>query len=398
MTATTLGTIRATISGFCLIAIGLCFTRWAYTPLVPSMIDAGWVDKPEAGYLGAFNSVGYMIGCIAAILGPKVLAVRGLMRAALLLAVVSLGMGVWDLGLAWLAVARFIAGFAGAICIIQTPTVMLKHISEGARGMCGGIAFAGAGIMIVVTSLLLPMSLDGGPSGGWLLEAGLTFVMAVIGWPLISTADQSPDRSRVKVEPLDARRRRVLAMISIAYVLAAIGVTPHTLFLADYLHRDLGVSIAESSSLFAILGAGCAIGSLTSGAAARFLGIRTKLIISYVVGAISVAMVLLFDSVIVVTGSAFLMGLFVLQCVPLTSMRTLEIVGIKRHAHFWGFMAISFGGGLAVGSYGMSGLLALGFEYLDLFVVAEIALLLGLGLIGVAWIDRTHTSRVEAEA
>lgn len=48
MTATTLGTIRATSSGFCLIAIGLCFTRWAYTPLIPSMIDAGWVDKPEA--------------------------------------------------------------------------------------------------------------------------------------------------------------------------------------------------------------------------------------------------------------------------------------------------------------------------------------------------------------
>jgi hypothetical protein len=59
MPATTLGTIRATISGFCLIAIGLCFTRWAYTPLIPSMIDAGWVDKPEAGYLGAFNSVGF---------------------------------------------------------------------------------------------------------------------------------------------------------------------------------------------------------------------------------------------------------------------------------------------------------------------------------------------------
>lgn len=385
MDSRTLGPVRSTISGFCLIAIGLCFTRWAYTPLVPSMIDSGWVDKPEAGYLGAFNSLGYICGCIVAIWGPRFLGIRILLRASLLLAVGSVVMGVWDLGFAWLAAARLIAGFAGAILIIQTPAIMLKHIREESRVVCGGIAFAGAGTMIVVTSLLLPFFLGHGPTGGWMLEAGLTLVMALVGMPLVSTATREPDRSQGRVDPLEGGRGGLLLMISTAYVLAAIGVTPHTLFLADYLHRDLGVSIAGSSSLFAILGAGCAVGSLTSGVASRWLSIRTKLVITYLFGAIAVAMVLIFDSVFAVTCSAFLMGVFVLQCVPLTSMRTLEIVGLSRHSHFWGFMAISFGVGLTAGSYGMSALLAMGFVYLDLFVVAEIALGLAMVFVLVSW-------------
>jgi|GEM_PF-6023565 len=48
MAIPTLGTTRGTIFGFHLIAIGLGFVRWAYTPFVPSMISVGWVaDGPS---------------------------------------------------------------------------------------------------------------------------------------------------------------------------------------------------------------------------------------------------------------------------------------------------------------------------------------------------------------
>ncbi len=398
MPTSKLGTFRATISGFCLIAIGLCFTRWAYTPLVPPMIDGGWVDKSEAGYLGGFNSFGYMIGCVIAIRGTRWCSPRGLMRISILVAVLSVAMGIRDLGFTWLAVARLASGIAGAVCIIHAPATMLRHVDSERRGFCSGIAFAGAGVMIVLTSLLLPLVLDHGASAGWMLETGLTLLMAWLAWPLVSTA--SPETvgpaKDDRPEPLDAERRGVLRLLSIAYVLAAIGVTPHTLFLADYLHRDLGVGIAGSSSLFAVLGAGCAVGSLTSGLASAWIGTRSKLIVAYLFGVIAVLMVLVFESVAMVTASAFLMGVFVLQCVPLTSVRTLEIVGLDRHASFWGLMAISFGGGLVVAAYGMSGMLELGFRYVDLFVVAEVTLVAGIGLIGMSWFRRMETTASEA--
>ena len=62
--------LYATLAGFWMIAIGLCLCRYAYTPLIPSMIDKHWVTKAGAGYLGGFNCLGYLIGCLGALFLP----------------------------------------------------------------------------------------------------------------------------------------------------------------------------------------------------------------------------------------------------------------------------------------------------------------------------------------
>ncbi|MDG2273069.1 MAG: YbfB/YjiJ family MFS transporter, partial [Halioglobus sp.] len=93
-----------------------------------------------------------------------------------------------------------------------------------------------------------------------------------------------------------------------AYTLMSIGVVPHTLFLADYMHRDLGVSIKDSSSLFGILGIGCAVGANYVGTLIRRLGARLSLSNNYTLGAAAIAIVLIFDSVIIVASSSFVIG------------------------------------------------------------------------------------------
>ena len=65
--------VYATLAGFALIGTGLCLARYAYTPLIPALINAGWVDKAGAGYLGGFNCLGYILGCIAALRLPATL-------------------------------------------------------------------------------------------------------------------------------------------------------------------------------------------------------------------------------------------------------------------------------------------------------------------------------------
>ena len=79
------------------------------------------------------------------------------------------------------------------------------------------------------------------------------------------------------------------------------------------------------------------------------------------------------------------MGFFLLCCVALSSIRTGEISGIARHPHDWGVLTLGFGLGLAIGSYGLSGLISLGTGYYMLFVIAQgillIALLLSIWLL-----------------
>ena len=370
--------VYATVAGFCLIAIGLSLCRFAYAPLIPSMIDHHWVTASGAGYLGGFNFLGYLIGCGAALFLPRRTGVTLLMRFSLVLAVIGQSMCVWDLGFAWLALARFLAGLAGASLVIHAPAVVLKHISERWKTVVNGVVFAGAGATIVFVRLLLPAFLTISVNAGWMFEAGLTLIAAVIAWPIARSTQPAAGEIQVSLPKLERPTAFALLLIGTAYFLAAISITPHTLFLPDYLHHRFGTTAAVSSRLFSLVGLGSLVGALTSGVIARLLGTQWALMINYLLGAIGILMVLVFANVTLITVSAFLIGFFLLCCVPLTSVRCREISGRIRASHDWGVLTLMFGVGLAVGSYGMSGLLSLDVSYYQLFVIAQVTSLASL--------------------
>ncbi len=77
---------RAVISAFCTSLIGIGLARFAYTPLLPAVIDAHWFAPSDAAYLGAANLAGYLAG---ALLGRPLsvrLSVAELLRAMMILA------------------------------------------------------------------------------------------------------------------------------------------------------------------------------------------------------------------------------------------------------------------------------------------------------------------------
>src|ERR1700742_3544217 len=77
---------RATVSASCASLVGIGLARFAYTPLLPAIIDAHWFVPSAAAYLGAANLAGYLAGALlgrpmaARIPGPMLL--RGLMLLA----------------------------------------------------------------------------------------------------------------------------------------------------------------------------------------------------------------------------------------------------------------------------------------------------------------------------
>ncbi|MDB9913130.1 YbfB/YjiJ family MFS transporter [Flavobacteriaceae bacterium] len=377
--------IYATIAGFCLFAISMCLARVAYGPLIPSMINTEWVTKAEAGYLGAFNGLGYIVGCLMALWLPQITGIRLLMRSSLILAVIGIGMCFWNLGFAWLSLGRFLSGSGAAIMVIHTTALVVRSFNEKSKEQLLGFAISGGGIAIVIISMSLPYFVKNGPSDGWLLEAIITLFVALIAWPFISTVPHQRQPSKEAIQPLESRRGRLVLLTGISYLLMSISILPHTLFMTDYMHRDLGLSVGDSSSLFAVLGLGCAFGAIFVGMLTRLFGTRMSLFISYIIGVSAIAMVLIFDSIMIVASSSFLIGMSFFGAAALSSIRTLEIVGLSRHAHFWGFMALGWGLGIGGGSYAMSVLLSLGFNYIDLFKMAQIIIILSLILILFSW-------------
>ncbi len=376
----------ATIAGFCLIAVGLCMARLAYTPLVPSIIEAGWVDKASAGYLGAFNFFGYIVGGAAAILLPRIVSVRPIMRWSLLAAVTGLLICAWDIGFVWLAVGRFITGLGGAALMIHTPAVVFKHVPDKAKSICGGIIFSGAGAAIVFVSLLLPSFVGQGPRDGWLFEATLTLIGGIVSWRLISTAVGASEKRVKAIASLDSYKKMPLFLLGMAYVLAAIAVTPHALFLADYMHVYLKAGIGLSSTLFSLYGLGCLVGAVLGGIMSRFIGNQLALVFNYLVGVLSIVMVLGTSSITIVTAAGFLNGVFLFQCVALTALRTQDIVGLSRHAHYWGLITFGAAFGWLAGSYGLSGLLSQGVSYPTLFLIGGLVMVLATICVIMSWL------------
>src|SRR5690348_16357662 len=59
-------TLRPALAGLCASLVGIGLARFAYTPLIPALIDARWFLPGEAAYLGAANLAGYLAGALLA--------------------------------------------------------------------------------------------------------------------------------------------------------------------------------------------------------------------------------------------------------------------------------------------------------------------------------------------
>ena len=51
-------------AGLCASLVSIGLARFAYTPLIPSLIQAHWFSASDVVYLGAANLVGYLIGAL----------------------------------------------------------------------------------------------------------------------------------------------------------------------------------------------------------------------------------------------------------------------------------------------------------------------------------------------
>ena len=360
---------RATLAAVCAIGIALGMSRYAYTPLIPALIRDGWVSVPQAGYLGGANCMGYLASCLLAIVLPRYLPIRSVIRLSLAIALIGGLMSAFDLGFRWLILARFVAGLSAAPLLVLTPSVLSSQVSDRWKKVCSGIAFAGNGIFIVLISLTLPFFLEFDVQLSWLYEAAVTVVACILVWPLSSRASGKPlVRSEVS-DHLNGGQRKVLLGLILAYGLGAVAVQPPTLFLTDYLHRDLGLRVSEASQIFSILGVGTAIGAGVSGLFAGLVGSRLTLFVVYVSGVISMLLVLFTSKIWALALAAGLAGVFLMGLVAMTSQRTMEAVGHAQHPKTWGTMTLAFALGLTVGSNGMSALLQYGQTYLGLFAI-----------------------------
>ena len=371
------------VAGLCASLIGLGIGRFAYVPLLPLMIDAGWTSNSGAAQVAAANLVGYLIGSASA---HRLALWRGpaaVVRAAMLAVVLSLLACSVQLGIGWLWAWRMIAGAAGGMLMILAAPYLMRQVPLAARGKAIGVVFAGIGVGIVLSGLLVPVLGAGKLRLAWLVLAALAGIALVFAWPRFAAVNVAgatagtPDNHTAAADQRQTLLPRgpLLALLC-AYVLDAIGYLPHTVFWVEYLVHDLGKPLAIGGAFWAVFGAGAIVGPLLSGMAADRFGFRRTLVACFACKAVAVALPLLSTSMPALFASSFAVGALTPGMVAVASGRVIEIAGPAAHQRNWAMMTFIYALVQASAGYAMAAVYGATHSFTLLFSVAASALVL----------------------
>ena len=272
------------LSGTAATCTGIGLARFAYVPLFPAMVAAGWVDGAEAGLLGALNLTGYLIG----VGGARALARRiGVPRAldlGMAFAVLAFAACAWHGGLAWLGFWRCLAGVSGGMLMgLAGPSVQAVTPPER-RGRAGGMVLFGVGGGITLGAVMVPLLLQGGVAMAWLGLAAIALLLWVAMrpfWPRPPLSETAPEGSAPPA-----------LGITLAYALSGAGLVPPMLYLSDLAARGRGLGVELGAGMWVLFGLGCIIGALLGGRAVERWGGRFAILVWMVIQSIALALAL----------------------------------------------------------------------------------------------------------
>lgn len=312
------------LAGLAASFVGIGLARFAYTPLLPALIDAGWFAETTAIYLGAANLAGYLAGA----LGGKSLALRipahRILRIMMLVAAVSFIACAAPVSFTWYFVWRFAAGFAGGVLMVLAASTILPCVPPEKRGLAGGIIFTGVGLGIALSGTLVPALIGVGLSETWLALGILSFAMTLAAWRFWPPADVKPVAA--SAAPLSAFSLQFTSLY-VVYGLVAVGLVAHMVFLVDYVARGLGQGITVGAGYWVLFGIGAALGPMAAGRTADSLGFRTTLRIFLALLSSAVALAFFDTGTLSLSLSSFVTGAVVPGIVPLIAGRTHELSG-----------------------------------------------------------------------
>jgi predicted MFS family arabinose efflux permease len=368
-----------------LVAIGLA--RFAYTPLLPALIQAHWFSTSAAVYLGAANLAGYLLGALAA----RPLAGRtgnvAALRTMMLLASLCFLACAFPLSVAWFFGWRLLSGVAGGATMVLVAATILPHMPEDRRGTASGAVFLGLGLGIAASGTLVPLLLGLGLREAWIGLAALSALLTAAcwtSWPasppaVVVQACTPPHGPGVPgAAPAGAAARVLYA----EYALMAVGLVPAMVFLVDFIARGLGAGARTGSVFWILYGVGAMAGPPVYGFCADRLGARTALRLLLAVQAVAVAVLATSGYLALIGFCCLLIGSFPPGIVPLVLARVHDIVPTtERQNAVWTRATIVFAASQALSGYAYSALFdATGGHHRLLFMLGAAAVLTAIPL------------------
>ena len=373
---TALSELRAATAGLCATLVGIGLARFAYTPLLPALIEGGWFSPPDAAYLAAANLVGYLAGAIGARPVMSRMRPTRLIRLMMALATATFVACTLRLGFPWFVFWRFLSGLSGGLLMVAVAPMVLAVVPVERRGRVGGIMFAGVGIGIVGAGTLVPQLLRAGLVMTWLGLGAVSLALTILAWTSWPADAPLPRAAPTSGSGLGWP---ILAVCGV-YALFALGLVPHMVFLVDFIARGLGWGVTVGSTFWVVYGLGAVCGPFAAGWLGDRIGFAPALSVALGLQLAVVLIPLLAPFTLPLALSALVMGAFT-PGMPSLILGRLDEINAGRDQHgAWGLATTVYALAQAGGAYLMSWLYARSHGFDALFEAGAMALAAALAL------------------
>lgn len=377
-TSTSTGIWLPIFAGLCASLVSIGLARFAYTPLIPSLIEAQWFSANDVVYLGAANLVGYLIGALLGRPVARQLGNKNALRLMMLVVTAAFFACAFPLSMSWFFGWRLLSGIAGGAIMVLVAATVLPHVPAARKGLASGAIFLGIGLGIAGSGTLVPPLLSLGLQATWLGLGALALVLTALSWFAWPSDFRHPVVAQ-ETMPAEPTPRGVYLLFA-QYAFMAAGLVPAMVFLVDYVARGLGAGAHVGALVWVMYGLGAIVGPVSYGFLADQLGARSGIRLVLVVQAIALGLLALTQSFLALALLAVILGSFPPGIVPLALARVHELVPEHHRQQIaWSRATVSFATFQALAGFAYSALFnASGGHHALLFIIAAGAIVVAL--------------------
>lgn len=405
------------LAGMLSLSSAMGIGRFAFTPLLPMMLNDQLVTLPEGSWLATANYIGYFIGAalctllplhfsnhplpakLRGLINPPVIVRAGLVITSLL----TLAMAM-DWPWFWPAL-RLMSGITSAVCFVFTSTWCLKRLTLLGKPQLAGLIYCGPGIGIIVTgfSVSAMVAADWRAQTAWAVFGVLAAALAFFVWQVMRPDERHPSHiqaSQAIAEQAKTQRYSLLNgnkeevfILTLAYGLAGFGYIITATFLPVIARHALPGS-SWPDMFWPVFGFGVVCGGLLGTRLPMRWDQRDLLMASYILQGMGVMMGLWFPTVSGFIFSSFLVGA-PLTAITLFAMREVSRLNAPLAASFMGLLTAIYGIGQILGPPVATALVQIKEGHADFTLSLEIAAAaLMLGVVMFLWLRLRFPVRV----
>lgn len=311
-----------------------CFGRFVFTPLMPYFIDDGILNLTQSTDLASINYLGYFIGAIIAIILSSPKYTKFLILSNLTISIISTILQCFTADFNHLLALRLFNGIANGTVFVLAPAFVLEWLHQHNKSHLSGYMYFGVSLGLVITGLLVNLTAEHFQGiTRWQPIAIIATILGVLSFiRLLSLQVKLPEvKNKTNTPPLFNSSTTPLFF---AYLGAGLGYILPMTFLPTLAYQ-LNPQHTFNPYIWTIVSISCLITTPLWNILGHRLSDYSTLNITYILQAIGILSLLIFQNMLGIMLCAMLIGgsfLGSVMCTQRYARHLQPLQGIKLSA------------------------------------------------------------------